>query len=313
MHRMKLLILGGTKFVGRHLAEAALERDWEVSLFHRGKSNPDILPEATHLLGDRLEDLSALDGKSWDFCVDTSAYIPRAVRLAGEKLRDKVDRMTFISTISVYKDGDQTRVGESPLHTLEDPTTEVINGENYGGLKVHCEQVLEELWPEDKRWVIRPGIIAGPYDPTDRFTYWVDRVAHYKSLVKPLRLNQPVQAVDARALGEFVLDGLLAGHGQTVNTVGPAAFMDFDHFLKKIRKELNAETFELLPRPEGISLPLELPKESEGFFSVDPQPAIEMGLKLPGIRHTIRTTYEWWIQQGRPLSTEPEASPDQKR
>ena len=299
---MKLLILGGTKFVGRHLAEAALERGWEVSLFHRGKSNPDILPDANHLLGDRFEDLSVLQGKEWDFAVDTSAYVPRAVRLMGEALKGRVGRLAFISTISVYADGGATE-SDSPKATVADPTTEEITGETYGGLKVLCEEELQKHWP-DNSWIVRPGIIAGPYDPTDRFTYWVDRVARFKSFVKPARLNQPIQALDARALGEFLLDGLIDGQSQTVNTVGPEASLDFDHLLKRIRRELRAEEFELLPRPDGITLPLELPPERNRMFEVDPRLAIDMGLNLPSIRSTIRSTYEWWKTQDRVLSTE---------
>ncbi|MBL8059243.1 MAG: hypothetical protein JNK63_00840 [Chthonomonas sp.] len=299
---MNLLILGGTKFVGRHLAEAALDRGWNVTLFHRGQTNPDILPDATHLNGDRLEDLSALAGREWDFCADTCAYFPRAIRLAGEALAGKVQRMAFVSTISVYADSEATRVG-SPVATIDNPETEEVTGETYGALKALCESELQRIWG-DKCWTVRPGIIAGPYDPTDRFTYWVDRVARFKAFVKPARLNQPVQAIDARALAEFILDGLVAGHRQTVNTVGPEAALDFDHLLKRIRRELRAEDYELLPRPEGVSLPLELPANRYEMFSIDPRPAVEMGLKLPGIRTTIRNTYEWWQTENRRPSME---------
>ena len=299
---MKLLILGGTKFVGRHLAEAALDRGWEVTLFHRGQTNPDILPDAKHVNGDRLVDLSPLAGQEWDFCADTCAYFPRAVTLAGEALARRVARMAFVSTISVYANNGETQI-DSPLATIEDSTTEEVTGETYGALKVLCEEELRKLWP-DNSWIVRPGIIAGPYDPTDRFTYWVDRVARFKSFVKPARLNQPIQAVDARALAEFILDGLVAGHSQTVNTVGPAAALDFDHFLKRIRRELRAEEYELLPHPDEVTLPLELPFDRNSMFEVDPTPAIEMGLNLPGIRSTIRSTYEWWITQNRAPSME---------
>ncbi len=299
---MKLLILGGTRFVGRHLAEAALARDWDVSLFHRGQSNPDILPEATHLLGDRLADLSALESGKWDACVDTCGYFPRAIKMAGEVLRDRVGHMAFVSTISVYKGGNATSVG-SPVATVADPTTEVVDGETYGGLKVLCEEELVKHFPSNS-WIVRPGIIAGPYDPTDRFTYWIDRVAKYKAFVKPARLNQPIQAVDARALGEFILDGLMDKQTQTVNTVGPEAALDFDHFLKRIRRELRADEFTLMPRPEDLRLPLELPPDENQFFAVDPTPAIDLGLNLPSIRTTIRSTYEWWKTQDRKLSTE---------
>lgn len=295
---MRLLLLGGTSFVGRHLAEAAIDREWNLSLFHRGKTNPDLFPTHEHFLGDRLDDLSSLQGKRWDAVVDTSAYIPRAVRLAGEALSSCAERLAFISTISVYADPDNSSV-DSALARLGDRNTEEVSSETYGGLKVLCEQEVSKHWGE-RAWILRPGIIAGPYDPTDRFTYWIDRVANYEAFTKPARLNQPVQCLDARALAEFVLDGLVAGHSQTVNVVGPQAPMDFDHLLKRIRRELRAPNFELL-ESLGTPLPLEVPRENENLFRVDAQPAMDLGLKLPSIRETIRSTYEWWQEQTREL------------
>lgn len=307
---MRLLILGGTSFVGRHLAEAALDRGWSLSLFHRGKTNPDLFPSAVHLLGDRLDDLTSLHGKRWDAVVDTSAYIPRAVRLAGEALSSCAERLAFVSTISVYSDPNNTSV-DSDLAGLDDPSTEEVTSDTYGGLKVLCEQEVIKYWGE-RAWILRPGIIAGPYDPTDRFTYWIDRVANYEAFTKPARLNQPVQCMDARALAEFALDGLVSGHSQTVNLVGPQAPMDFDHLLKRIRRELRAPNFELLAS-QGTPLPLELPRENDNMFRVDPQPAIDLGLKLPSIRETIRSTYEWWQEQTRELKTSKPNLADRRR
>ena len=177
---MELLVLGGTQFVGRHLVEAALARDWRVTLFNRGQTNTDLFPEAEKLRGDRdpqiSPGLSALLGRRWDVVVDCNGYVPRLVRAAAEALRDAVGQYIFISTGSVY-DFNQLQ-GEddesAPLLTLKDPTTEEWFGPAYGGLKVLCEEAVAEIYGE-RALSLRLGIVAGPNDPTDRITYWVAR------------------------------------------------------------------------------------------------------------------------------------------
>lgn len=169
---MDILILGGTQFLGRHIAQTALARGHTLTLFNRGRTNPDLFPEIEKLRGDRDDDLAALAGRRWDACVDTCGYVPRIVRASAEALAGAVGHYTFISSISVYDDFTAPDVNEeSPVGTLADETVEEITGETYGPLKVLCERAAEAAIP-GRTLVIRPGLIVGPNDPSNRFTYW---------------------------------------------------------------------------------------------------------------------------------------------
>lgn len=168
---MKLLILGGTKFVGRHLVQSALKQGFEVTLFNRGQTNPDLFPEVEQLKGDRDGDMSALADRTWDVVVDTCGYVPRIVKYGVSQLVGKTGRYIFISTIAVYDDFNQPNNMEShAVKVLDDPTTEQFNSHAYGPLKALCEQEVLKAFG-DKAMIVRPGLIVGPHDPTDRFTY----------------------------------------------------------------------------------------------------------------------------------------------
>src|SRR5947209_2314124 len=181
----KILIIGGTRFMGYFATAYALERGHSVTLFNRGKSNPDAFPSAENLRGDRDTEVNVLRGRGWDAVIDTSGYVPRVVRKSAELLKDAVGRYVFISSVSVYTDIMAPGADESlPLRTLTDPTVEEITGETYGGLKVLCEQVVENTLP-GRALIVRPGLIIGPRDPTDRFDYWVRRVAQGGEVLVP--------------------------------------------------------------------------------------------------------------------------------
>ncbi|MEZ4639106.1 MAG: hypothetical protein R2856_29775 [Caldilineaceae bacterium] len=168
---MNLLILGGTVFLGRHLVEAALARGHEITLFNRGQHNPDLFPGVEKLRGDRDNDLAALAGRRWDAVIDTCGYIPRAVRQSAQLLADAVDHYTFVSSLSVYADFSKPGIDESaPVGRIDDPTVEQVTGETYGPLKALCEEAAEAAMP-GRVFNVRPGLIVGPNDPTDRFTY----------------------------------------------------------------------------------------------------------------------------------------------
>ncbi len=202
---MKLLVLGGTVFLGRHLVEAATARGHSVTLFNRGQHNPELYPEVEKLRGDRDSDLSALQGRRWDAVIDTCGYLPRAVRASAELLADAVDHYTFISSISVYADFHTPAMDESaPVGTLADETVEEVTGETYGPLKALCEQAAERALP-GRVLNIRPGLIVGPHDPTDRFTYWPVRVARGGEVLAPGRPHVPVQVIDGRDLAEWTV------------------------------------------------------------------------------------------------------------
>lgn len=222
---MRLLILGGTVFVGRHLAEVARDRGHDVTLFHRG-TRPDVLPDVEHLHGDRNEPagLDVLREGTWDAVIDTSAYLPRQVREALDALEGRFDRYAFVSSISVYEGPYERGPHEdAPLAQLDDPDTETIDGETYGGLKVVCERVLQKRLGSDLSshdpLIVRPGIVVGPHDPTERYTYWVRRMTRPGPVLVPDVLDAPAQWIDARDLARFVLDGLESGLSGTFNVV----------------------------------------------------------------------------------------------
>src|SRR3954468_17473209 len=166
---MKLLILGGTKFLGRYVVEEALARGHEVTLFNRGQLSPELFPEVEKLRGDRDGGLDALRGRRWDAVVDTSGYLPRVVRASADLLADAVEHYTFISSISVYPHFRSIGLDESaPVGTLDDPSVEQVTGETYGPLKALCEQAVEQALP-GRALQVRPGLIVGPHDSSDRF------------------------------------------------------------------------------------------------------------------------------------------------
>ncbi len=184
---MHILIIGGTQFVGRTLTQTALERGHQVTLFNRGKTNQEIFPEAEKLVGDRDGGLEALHGRSWDVVIDTCGYVPRLVRDSAQLLQNQVKQYVFISTISIFADMKTPDMDENaPLGLMPegDNTVEEVKNTTYGPLKVLCEQLLHELFP-DKCLIIRPGLISGPHDHTDRFGYWPWRAAQGGDILAP--------------------------------------------------------------------------------------------------------------------------------
>jgi 2'-hydroxyisoflavone reductase len=215
---VKILVLGGTKFLGRAAVNSALERGHEVTLFTRGETNPELHPEAEKLRGDRTKDLSALEGRSWDAVVDTSAYFPADARRSAEALKDSVDRYLFVSSISVYADLGRPPKEDSARAELGDqPIDEMLpEYENYGALKALSEDVVWEVFG-DRATIVRPGLIVGPHDPTGRFTYWPHRIARGGEVVVPAPPERTVQFVDARDLGSWLVDLLERGESGAFN------------------------------------------------------------------------------------------------
>jgi 2'-hydroxyisoflavone reductase len=207
---VKLLLLGGTKFLGRATVEAALDRGHEVTLFTRGETNPELFPEAEKLRGDRSADLSGLEGRRWDAVIDTSGYIPGAVRASAEVLRDSVGRYLFVSSISAYADFSDGPSEDSKRAELAEghPVDEMLpEYENYGALKALSEDAVTDVFG-DRALVVRPGLIVGPHDPTGRFTYWPHRIARGGDFVVPATADGSFQIIDARDLGAWMV-GLL--------------------------------------------------------------------------------------------------------
>ena len=219
---MRLLVLGGTQFVGRHMVDAALARGDEVTIFHRGKTNPRLFSEAEHVLGDREHDLDRLRGRTWDAVIDTCAYVPRVARISAEILEGSLERYAFISSVSVYPD--ETTPGQdesSPVSEMDDPTIEEVTDTTYGPLKVLCEREVERVYG-DRSVVVRPTYVVGPFDHSDRFTYWLHRAARGGSMLAPEPRDLPIQIIDARDLADWTLRLIDAGATGPHNALGPA-------------------------------------------------------------------------------------------
>jgi len=309
--RMKLLILGGTIFVGRHLVEAALARGHEVTIFNRGQHNADLFDTGPYaavekLRGDRDNQLDALRGRQWDAVIDTCGYIPRVVRLSAELLADQVANYLFISSISAYADFSQPGIDESsPVGRLADPTTETVTGESYGPLKVLCEEAAEAAMP-GRVLTIRPGLIVGPDDPTDRFTYWPVRVARGGALLAPGNPQQQVQVIDVRDLAAWIIQMAERGESGIYNATGPASPLTMQTLLQECQAitgsdaqiEWVSEAF-LLAEEVGafVELPLWVPAAEAGIEQVNCQKALEAGLTFRPLTDTIRDTLAWHHQR----------------
>lgn len=292
---MTILVLGGTQFVGRAFVDAALGAGHTPVLLHRGKTNPDLFPDLEHVHLDRNDGYAPLKGRSFDAAVDVSAYVPR---VAGEAAREiAAAKWLLVSTISVYEmylpSGTDER---APVHA-EVRDTEEVNGDTYGGLKVACERDVLVARPE--AMIVRPGIVAGAHDPTNRLTYWVRRFAEGGDILVPVRWEQPLQLIDARDLASFMLARLEAGEGGVWNAVGP------DHTLGGLYDELLRRFPQARPisvpglAEKGVKLGRELPlilKEDgtdDGTFRVSAERAKRDGLTLRTLGDTVDDVASW--------------------
>jgi 2'-hydroxyisoflavone reductase len=298
---VRLLVLGGTKFLGRHVVAAALGAGHEVTTFTRGVTNPELFPEAEQLNGDRDGDLEALAGRDWDCVIDTSGYVPRVVRQSGELLRDRVGRYIFVSSISVYADFSAPFDETAPTAELDDPASENVD-ESYGPLKAACEHVLDELYG-DRATHVRAGLIVGPYDPTDRFTYWPVRISEGGDVLVPDGPDRPVQFVDARDLAHWMLDAGTGGPGGPVNATGPSQPTTMKDVVERIATAVGASCSwhwcdgQALV-DDGVEpwteLPLWLPgPDYAGLLRASNRLAVEAGLEFRPLEETAVDTLAW--------------------
>ena len=302
---MHLLIIGGTVFLGRHLVEAALARGHTLSLFNRGQHNPELFPEVEKLRGDRASDLAALVGRRWDAAIDTCGYVPRVVRTSSELLADAVEHYTFVSSISVYADFKKIGINEhDPVGTLEDESIEEVTGESYGPLKALCEQAAERAMP-GRVLNVRPGLIVGPHDPTDRFTYWPRRVARGGEVLAPNRPEHGTQIIDVRDLAEWMIAMVEQRQIGIYNATGPEYRLTIGQVLDESKSVSGSDANivwvnERFLLDAGVQpwseLPIWVPAEdpdNAGFDSVDCAKAIGAGLRFRPLAETIRDTLAW--------------------
>ncbi len=305
---MKLLILGGTLFLGRHVAEIALSRGHEVTLFNRGKRNPELFPDAEHLVGDRNGDLGALTGRSWDCVIDTCGYVPRIVALSAELLKDSADYYMFVSSVSVYSELSKENVDETgAVGVLDDPTIEVIDGETYGPLKALCEEAALSRF-EGRSCVIRPGLIVGPHDPTDRYTYWPVRIHRGGEVLVPADGSVPVQIIDVRDLAHWMVDLAETKTTGIFNAVGPAETLSFDAMISACVADgqsmpalarVKEDWLEANEVQAWSDLPVWIPDTADvrGVSRIDGSRAIGAGLKLRPVSETAADTLSWALSR----------------
>ena len=236
---MRILIIGGTVFVGRHIAEAALAAGHDVTVFHRGRTGADLFPSATHLTGDRNEDLSALSTGEWDATIDVCAYFPRQVRQLTEVLGGRCGQYVFISSTSAYRSSVSPGFTEdAPLAELDDPTSEEFTDDTYGGLKVACERTAIEMFGTGGVTVVRPTYVIGPHDESYRFTWWVERIARGGTVLAPGGAADPIQVIDARDLGSWVVRMVERSVTGIFHAVSPPPPFRFGDLLEAIAAEV---------------------------------------------------------------------------
>lgn len=299
---MKILILGGTVFLGRAIVEAGLAQGHEITLFNRGQSNSDLFPQLEKLKGDRLAgDLASVAGCHWDAVVDTCGYVPRVVRDAATQI--STDHYTFISSISAYADNSSINQDESAsLATMDDPTVEEVDGKTYGPLKVLCEEAAEEALP-NKILVVRSGLIVGPNDRSDRFTYWPVRIAQGGEVLAPGDPSDPVQIIDVRDQAEWIIRMIEANVTGIFNVTGPATTLTMGDCLAECKTVANSDaTFtwvseEFLAEQEVgayVEMPLWVPSENyAGFSRYNIDKAIASGLTFRSLADTIEATLDF--------------------
>lgn len=307
--KLKLLILGGTSFLGPALVESAQARGHTVTLFNRGKTRPELFPDIEKLRGDRDPDkgdgLKALEGRDWDAVIDTSGYFPRIVKASAELLKDHVKQYVFVSTISVYAGFEKNNMDETaPVGTIEDTTVEQITGGTYGPLKALCEQAAEAAMP-GRVTVARPGLIVGPEDPSDRFTYWPVRVEKGGEVLAPGSPDDLIQVIDARDLADWIVSAIEHKHIGVYNLTGPKPDLTIGRLLdtcKSVAKSdatftwVDADFLEAHDVAAWRDMPAWIPAKGEytGFGTINIDRALATGLKFRPIEVTCRDTLAWF-------------------
>jgi 2'-hydroxyisoflavone reductase len=304
---VRILVLGGTRFVGRAIVDAALGRGDIVTLFNRGKSNPGLFPGVETVTGDRTVDLAPLDGREFDVVMDVACYDPAVARLSAEAFRGRTGRYVFVSSVSVYASQSTTeaQLEDAPVAELKPDVPDYPD--NYGANKALCERIVQDLYGE-RALVARPGLISGPNDPTDRFPYWPRRIARGGRVLAPGDPVDLTQVVDVRDLAGFLLDGCHRDRGGVFNVTGaPRPFgilLDLCRTATYSDAELEWISTERLVAAgvdPDMGIPLWIGEPGyEAFNDVDSSHAVGAGLACRPITDTIRDTQAWDRGRGGP-------------
>jgi 2'-hydroxyisoflavone reductase len=314
---LHILVLGGTGFLGPHFVEAALAKGHTLTLFNRGKTNPHLFPELEKLHGDRKTgDLAVLEGRVFDAVVDNSGYLPKNVTQSAELLRTS-SQYLFVSSVSAFRDQGKAGLKESdPVAPLTEPDTDDVMT-HYGALKAACEQAAEAAMP-GRVTVVRPGLIVGPGDESDRFTYWPVRIARGGEVLAPGNPDDPVQFIDVRDLAAFMLLAVEKMATEVFSVVGPIERMSVQGMLEGCIAALGSDATltwadaaflasqEVQP---WMQMTVWVPPDSEfgGLGAVDGSAAAAAGLTTRSIGDTAKDTLAWWNALPEERRKEPRA------
>ena len=310
---LRVLILGGTRFIGVYMTELALKRGHSVTLFNRGETNPQLFPKVEKLKGDRNGQLDSLQGRKWDAVIDDSGFVPRHVGLSAALLAPNVRQYLFISSVSVYASFATPADEDSPVGQLADASTEKVDENTYGPLKALCERAAAAAMP-GRLSVLRPGYIVGPGDNSDRFTYWPARAARGGDMLAPDSPGDPIQFVDVRDLARFAIDLLERNVAGTFNVVSsPDQFTMGDLVQASVRCANALAKPSIPPRPVwvsteflkqyGVALATDTPiwcdpvGADAAFAKTSVARALQAGLKVRAMNETVCDTLAWHLQR----------------
>jgi 2'-hydroxyisoflavone reductase len=305
---LRVLIFGGTGFIGPHFVRVLREGGHKLTLFNRGKRNPGLFPDVETLIGDRNGQVDALKGRDWDVVVDDSGYFPRQVKLTTDLLKDRVQHYIFVSSISAYADLTTPGIDEDyKLAPLKDPEATTITGENYGGLKAACEQVVEQTFGQ-RQAVVRPSYIVGPGDHTDRFTYWPVRAAKGGAMLAPGAPSDPIQFIDVRDLADFMRLCVERRATGRFNACNPPGAVTMGDLLETAKRLTRADTRFVWASPsflekhkllESGEIPIWAPPQGEyaGASLVSSARAVAHGMRFRTLDATVADTLAWHEQR----------------
>jgi 2'-hydroxyisoflavone reductase len=296
---MNILILGGTVFMGIQLVNYVQKRNHNVTLFNRGKRNPDLFPDLEKLIGDRSGDLAPLKGRKFDAVIDTCGHVPGIVRKSAELLKDNTDNYTFISSISAYSDFSKHGMDESgETYKITDGNIEEMTMENYGAMKVLCENVVTEVFG-NRALNIRPGLIVGENDWSDRFTYWIHRIDKGGKVLAPDGKKDRVQFIDVKDLSEWTIKMAEGKKSGLYNATGPDYKLTFEEFINACQK-VTGNKAEIIWAKEKflldenitpwMELPMWVTEADQGINNIDISKAIKDGLTFRPLEETLRDT-----------------------
>jgi 2'-hydroxyisoflavone reductase len=318
---LHILILGGTQFVGVHMTECALQRGHIVTLFNRGRTHPELFPQLEKLQGDRDGKLQALEGRNWDAVIDDSGYVPRHVKLSAELLAPSVRQYLYISSVSAYASFAAPNREDSALGKLADESTEQVDGNTYGPLKALCEKAVTTAL-SGRATVLRPGYIVGPYDNTDRFTYWPARAARGGDMLAPGSAGDAIQFIDARDLARFAINALEARVTGTFNVVAPPRRFSMGKLIAASIASANSLAHPTPPpHPTWVAadflsshypeadIPIWVPSRGSeaAFANTSAARALNAGLTITPIGKTVSDTLAWQLSRPENERAHPKA------